>query len=282
MKELPISIQERIDRYQPVRVGEFTLYPVTVEKARLFSIARPALEFAQQSLPVALLSVPLLDAFYKMELQSAAETGAITGLLPAAILALILSLRLVDGNDPEELLKRALIVPDGADRNSLKAICFLDEINEIFSSVTPRQFQRMRPIIAAQNGVEMPSETANPEILEMERLMMTQETSGLDPKLYDKIIFAAQGCGVSEEEIYDWPLLKLERNAAVLVRKTDYLAVQLAAMSGMVKFKDGNPVPSPYFARRKTGLSSMRSLDSAGNGADAAVRSKQNQTENTN
>lgn len=281
MKELPISIQEKIDRYQPVRVGEFTLYPVTVEKVRLFSIARPALEFAQQSLPVALLSVPILDAFYKMELQSAAETGAITGLLPAAILAMILSLRLVDGSDPEELLKRALIVPDGADRSSLKAICFLDENNEIFVSVSPRQFQRMRPIIAAQNGVEMPSETANPEILEMERLMAEKGAEGLDPKLYDKIIYAAQGNGISEEEIYGWPILKLDRHCAVLTRKTDYLAVQLAAMSGMVKFKDGNPVPSPYFARRKTGLSSMRSLDSAGNGADAAVRSKQNKTENT-
>ena len=80
MKELPISIQQKIDRYQPVTVGDFTLYPVTVEKSRLFSMARPALEFAQQSLPVALLNVPILDAFYKLELQSAEQSGAVTGI----------------------------------------------------------------------------------------------------------------------------------------------------------------------------------------------------------
>lgn len=280
MKELPVSIIEKIDRYQPVTARGLTLYPVRVRDARLFSLARPALEFAQQSLPVALLNVPLLDAFWKMEQAAIAETGISTGLLTGAILSLTLALRLVDGKEGENPLNGVLPVPDQARPDTLKEIQFKSADGVI--RVTPRTFQKIRPILAAQNGAETPSETANPEILEMERLMMTQETSGLDPKLYDKIIFAAQGCGVSEEEIYDWPLLKLERNAAVLVRKTDYLAVQLAAMSGMVKFKDGCPVPSPYFAKRKSGLASMRELDSAGSGADAAVRNKQNQPENTN
>lgn len=280
MKELPVSIIEKIDRYQPVTVRGLTLHPVRVRDARLFSLARPALEFAQQSLPVALLSVPLLDAFWKMEQAAIAETGTSTGLLTGALLSLSLALRLVDGKEGENPLSGVLPIPEQARPDTLKEIQFKTADGLI--RVTPRTFQKIRPILAAQNGAETPSETANPEILEMERLMTAQETSGLDPKLYDKIIFAAQGCGVSEEEIYDWPLLKLERNAAVLVRKTDYLAVQLAAMSGMVKFKDGCPVPSPYFAKRKSGLASMRELDSAGSGADAAVRNKQNQPENTN
>lgn len=280
MKELPVSIIEKIDRYQPVTVRGLTLYPVRVRDARLFSLARPALEFAQQSLPVALLSVPLLDAFWKMEQAAIAETGTSTGLLTGALLSLTLALRLVDGKEGENPLSGVLPIPEQARPDTLKEIQFKTADGVV--RVTPRTFQKIRPILAAQNGAETPSETANPEILEMERLMTAQETSGLDPKLYDKIIFAAQGCGVSEEEIYDWPLLKLERNAAVLVRKTDYLAVQLAAMSGMVKFKDGCPVPSPYFAKRKSGLASMRELDSAGSGADAAVRNKQNQPENSN
>lgn len=279
MKELPISIIEKIDRYQPVTVRGLTLYPVRVRDARLFSLARPALEFAQQSLPVALLSVPLLDAFWKMEQAAIAETGASTGLLTGAILSLTLALRLVDGKEGKNPLNGVLFIPEPAKPDTLKEIQFKSADGVI--RVTPRTFQKIRPILAAQNGAETPSETANPEILEMERLMTAQETSGLDPKLYDKIIFAAQGCGVSEEEIYDWPLLKLERNVALLVRKTDYLAVQLASMTGMVKFKDGCPVPSPYFAKRRSGLASMRELQSAGSGADAAVRSQQEQNTNT-
>ena len=279
MKELPISIIEKIDRYQPVTVRELTLFPVRVRDARLFSLARPALEFAQQSLPVALLNVPLLDAFWKLDQTAIAETGTQTGLLTGAVLSLMLALRLVDGKEGEKPLSGFLPVPEQARPDTLKEIQFKSADGVI--RVTPRTFQKLRPILAAQNGAETPSETANPEILEMERLMREQETSGLDPKLYDKIIFAAQGCGVSEEEIYDWPLLKLERNVAVLVRKSDYLAVQLASMTGMVKFKDGNPVPSPYFAKRKSGLVSMRELQSAGNGADAAVRGQQDQNTNT-
>lgn len=279
MKELPFSIQTKIDRYQPVRVGNFTMYPVTVEKARLFSMARPALEFPQQSLPVALLNVPILDAFYKMEMQTNAETGKITGVLLAAILALALSLRLVDGEEPGELLSRVLIVPDGADPSKLREIGFITDTGIV--SVTPRQFQRMRPIMAAQNGVELPSETANPEILEMERLMNQKEQEDIDPKLCDKIIYVAQGNGVSEDEIYDWPILKLERHTAILTRKADYAAVQLASMTGMVQFKGGNPVPSPYFAKAKTGLRSMRGIESAGSGAENAVRSQQTNTNDT-
>ena len=274
MKELPISIQEKLERYQPIKKGGYTLYPVRVADYRRFSVARPALEFAQQSLPVALLSVPLLDAFYKLELQNHSENREPSGFFASAVTALELALRLGDGEEAdggEEI--RALPIP-GKTNDTLKEILFLRGQEQI-ASVTPQKFQSLRPIIAAQNGIQIPDEEANPEILEMERLMEQNERANLEPKMWEKIVYVSQGSGIQEEEIYDWPLLKLERHAAILQRTTDYLAAQLAALSGMVKFKDGNPVPSPYFGRQKSGLRSLRDLQSPESGVDAAARDHQ-------
>lgn len=270
MTELPIAIQDRIDRYLPVEAAGLTLWPITVRRSREFSLARVSLDFVVQSLPVALLSMPLLDAFYQVDLEELNQTGTMTGLFHSALLLLALTLRL-GGEDGAALREgNFCIIPDEKNPLRLKEIKFLTDEGAL--SVSPRTFQKIRPIIAAQNGVKMPSITANPEILAMERLKAEKELSGLEPKLTDKIIFAAQCCGVSEEEVWNWPILKLERNAAAGSRKLDYLAVQIATLSGFSTFEGGNPVPSPYYARKQSGLQSVKKLGALGAEAEAAVR----------
>ena len=279
MKKLPIDIQNRIDRYQGVTVDGITVYPITVENLHFFGAARAALDVVPLSLPVAQMSLPILDAFYQLDLEEMKSTGKTNGMLASAVLLLRLALRL--GVSEKEGLKASeiRILPDKQKPNRLREIVFTPQDGNVIR-VTPNNFQRLRPILAAQNGVEMPSETANPEILEMERLMAEKDLRDIEPNLPDKIIFVAQGSGVPEEEIWEWPILKLERHAALLRRKLDYLAVTTGQMSGMATFKDGNPVPSPYWARKR-GLASLQSLSSVGNGAaEAAVKSGQQQAIN--
>lgn len=276
MKELPIEILDKIDRYEPVTVEGITLYPVRVSESRAFEFGRVALEFVQQSLPVAYLSVPLLTAFYQMDLDALQTTGQVSGMLSSAVALLYLSLRLGEGMEPSERAKRTLILPDENNPRKLREIRFLGEEGQV--SVSPRQFGRLRPVIAAQNGIRLASETANPEILKMEAMMAKKDLEGLEIRLSDKVIFAAQGCGLPEEDVWSWPILKLDRNVELLRRRLDYLAVTTGQMSGMVSFKDGNPVPSPYWGRKRNGLASMQSLGAVGNGAaENAVRAKENQ-----
>lgn len=271
MNELPAGIQQRIDRYLSVSWGGLTLWPVTVENAGLFGAARAALDLIPQSLPVALISMPVLDAFYQLDLEARETNGETLGLVGSVVLLLKLALRLGAADGGKALAEGVRIYPDEKRPGRLREIVFLTEEGETVR-VSPRLFQKIRPILAAQNGVDMPSDTANPEILEAERMMAMKEFRGIDPKLTDKIIFVAQGSGVSEEEIWNWPILKLERHASLLRRRLDYLAVKTGEMSGMVKFTDGNPVPSPYWARKR-GLYSLQSLGAVGNGAaEAAVR----------
>lgn len=280
MKELPIAIQDRIDRYMPITAEGLTLWPVTVKQARQFSTARIALDIVVQSLPVALLSMPLMDAFYQLDNEEMEQTGTMRGLLASTVLLLALSLRLGDTAKPELLADRVRIFPDEQREGRIREIVFLTD-DGMPLRVTPRTFQKIRPLIAAQNGVEMPSVTANPEILQMERLKAQKELNDMDPRLTDKIIFVAQSCGISEEEIWDWPILKLERHAASASRRLDYLAVQIATLSGFSTFKDGNPVPSPYFARKRRGLQSVQKLGNLGAQAEAAVRRGDNAANKT-
>lgn len=279
MKKLPIDIQNRIDRYQGVTVDGITVYPVTVEHTYAFGAARAVLDVVPLSLPVAQMSLPVLDAFYQLDLEEMKQTGRTKGLLASAVLLLRLALRLGAVANEDMLAGGIRIVPDKRKKDRLREIVFTPQDGDVIR-ITPNSFQKLRPIIAAQNGVEMPSATANPEILEMERLMAEKDLRDLEPKLTDKIIFVAQGSGVPEEEIWDWPILKLERHAAILRRKMDYLAVEIGQMSGMASFKDGNPVPSPYWARKR-GFASLQSLSGVGNGAaEAAVKSGQQQAIN--
>ena len=67
MNGLSPEIERTIDRYLPVTFEGFTFYPVTVEEYELFMACAPALGFMQQSLPVAMLSTPLLTAFLRIE-----------------------------------------------------------------------------------------------------------------------------------------------------------------------------------------------------------------------
>lgn len=275
MKQLPLNIQDAIDRYEPVTAEGLTLYPVRVRDARAFGFARSVLDFAVTGLPVALISMPLLDAFYRLDQKSYQETGEAAGYVSAAILCLALSLRLEAAHDTKLLMLNTRIVPDEQRSGRIREIVF--NTGEGPLKVTPRQFQKIRPILAAQNGVEMPSDSANPEILKMERLMAEKELKDLDPKLCDKIIFCSAWSGIPEEQIYDWPILKLERRAAVLRRTLDYLAVSTGMMSGLAKFPDGNPVPSPYWAKKVTGIRSLRDLSSEGAAAESTVANGQQQ-----
>ncbi|MFR5026480.1 MAG: hypothetical protein ACLTC3_10085 [Evtepia gabavorous] len=72
--ELSSAIRRAIRRDEPVVVDGITLYPIRVAEYEEFLTARPAIEVMQRTFPVRLLSVPLLQALYTMDLE-AVEAG---------------------------------------------------------------------------------------------------------------------------------------------------------------------------------------------------------------
>ena len=121
---LPLAIQKRIDRYEPVDFQGLTLHPIKVRDIEEFSQARGAIEFVQQSLPTRFWGIPLLSAFFKIDLDAALKGQTPSGLFAKAIMFLVLALRLGEGQPMDERIKLMQPVVDPNDPTVLQSIRF--------------------------------------------------------------------------------------------------------------------------------------------------------------
>lgn len=273
--DLPRDIQQKIRRYEPIETDGITLYPVRVEEYEDFLLARPALDFLQQSLPVALMSVPILQAYYAMDLESAMDGQKTTGLLGRSLLLLALALRLGEGEDAQERIRRLKVVPYPNDVKRLRGIAFTPDGEELVT-VTPAMFQRWKPILAAQNGIELLPDDANPELVQAEKDVLSRNSLNLKASLEELVDAVAALSGREEAEIYSWPILKLQNRQSALKRTMDYIICGVGEAMG-TKWRHGNPSPHPFFEREKEGSAGLIGLDRYLGGAGAeAVRSQQN------
>ncbi len=271
MNEIPLKYREAVNTYEPVEFEGMTLYPILVREYEAFGNARPALDFLQQSLPVRFLSMPLLSAYFAMDAENRKEGKPSDGLFLRALLFLVLSLRYREdlGSAEERVRDFARGVYVQAENHGvLKEIRFEQDGAE--HAVTPVLFQRMRPVLAAQNGIELASGDANPELVEDERYLAELNGPELDPDPQALISFAAAMSKAEEREVYDWPILKLNRRAEAFERTLQYLVCGISAASG-AQFKGGNPVPSPIFARRKRESGALIDMDAFTRGQRVSV-----------
>lgn len=251
MSQLPINIQKSVDRYKPIKVDGLTLYPVLVENYELFLAARPALEVLHQSLPVAMMRLPLLSALYRMDYEAILNGETPSGLFSRALLALALSLRLGEGKEAAERMQTIRFSPDREDPSKLLCLRFADENGEE-KEIAPAQFKLLREIIAAQNGVELESDKANPDLVRAKKDMLSTVAPALDARIEDLICAVSALSGVAEEEIDRWPILKLQRRAESYERMMGYIVCGFGEVNGTT-WKGGNPHPHPFFRKMPSG-----------------------------
>lgn len=271
MNDLPILIQKSIRRYEPVTVDGLTLWPVKVREYDDFLMARVALEVLHQSLPVRFLRMPLLSALYAMDYEARVSGKPMTGLFSVALLGLALSLRLGEGEAPEERMGRFRIAVDRNDPSKLLRLRFIDADGEE-KAIEPRRYGELRRIIAAQNGVKLESDRADPDLVQAEKDLADMNGISLDATVEDLISGVAALAGVDEAEIEEWPILKLQRRQTSYQRTLDYLICGIGQVSGTT-WKGGNPHPSPFFDRLdEDGFGAHMALgDFAGGAGERAV-----------
>lgn len=277
MNDLPKEIQRKINRYEPVETDGITLYPVRVEEYDEFLLAKPALEFLQQSLPVALMSVPILQAFYAMDLESIRDEQKPTGLLGSSLLLLALAMRMGEGDEPERRIRRFRLIPNPEDQMRLKYIAFTTDGEEMHT-ITPITFQRWKPILAAQNGVELLPDDVNPELVQAEKDVLLKQSLNLETGMSALVSGVAALSGADEADIYSWPILKLQNRQSALKRAMDYIICGIGEAQG-TKWKQGNPCPHPFFDRAREGSAGTIGLDSYLGGAGARVVQSQQTAE---
>ena len=260
--ELPLRYQRAVRNYQSIQIGGLTLFPVRVKEYAQWCMARPAVEALQQAFPARLMRVPLLAAMYRLDFERRVNGEEISGLFFRALLALSLSLRLGEGLEPEERIKRFLVKTDRKDPAKLMEVRWRRDGEEDVT-VTPAQFQKLRPIMAGQNGVKLYGDDANPELVEAERQMAELSGPKLDAEIDDMICSVAALTGAEETDIDEWALLKLLRRAEALKRAMDYIVCGVGQTQGTT-WKGGNPAPHPFFNRVREGSAAVVSVEEFG------------------
>ncbi len=265
MNPIPPHIEKAISRYKPITYMGFTLYPIKVREAEEFTIARPAIEMVQRSLPTTYWAVPLLSAYFELDVKAVINGQVPLGLFARAIQFLVLSLRIGEGRDMESRLKMVLPVCDPNDPTKLRHLRFLINGEERMT-MKPTQFQALRPILAAQNGITLEAEDANPELLEAERDIADQNGPKLQYSLHALISTVSTLTGKTLEEIDDWTIAELMDKQKDLNRVLRFITCAVSEGSG-ASWKGGNPYPSPFFERERNESSALISMESYAGGA---------------
>ena len=103
--ELSRNIKRAADRYEPVETAGLTLWPIRVCEQEEFERARPAIDVIQQALPVRYAVMPLLTAYWVMDLESMERGEEPVGLFNRALAFLALALRLGEGRSLSDRIR---------------------------------------------------------------------------------------------------------------------------------------------------------------------------------
>ena len=267
MYEIPSPIKKAINRYDPVEIVGLTLYPIRVKEYTELNIATPAITFMQQTLPVDLMRVPLLTAYYQMALSAVANPTEGCDLFYRAILFLALALRIGEDEDIQNRVMQIVPIADKTKPSDLKCLRFIDRGGEE-KDITPVQFQKIRTILAAQNGIALIPEDANPELVEAENEILNSQGPKLNVDLATEISFVAALSHEEERDIDDWPVLKLKKREQTFTHLLSYLICGTAEAQG-TKWKEGNPYPHPIFEKIKTTSAALKKLEDVASGEAA-------------
>lgn len=263
MSDIPEKYLKQIRRYEPVDTEGMRFWPILVEEYEEFLLARAAIDFMQQRLPRMMVNMPILQAYYMLDSQSIEDEQIPTGLMARALLFLALSLRLGQGLPVENRI--ALFRPRISESGRLKSLLFSPDGEEI-CEITPAAFQRLRPILAAQNGLEIQPDDANPALVDAEQELAKKKAPELVMEPESLVASVAALSGADEKEIYEWPIAKLLNRQRALHRALDYLICGIGEAQG-TKWKKGNPCPNPFFDRKKEGSAAKVALTEFASGA---------------
>jgi hypothetical protein len=259
----------RIRKGLPIEALGLQFFPVTMADYEEFLECKNALAIRMTSLAktnIEYLSMPFLSALWAMELDTVRATGKAIGFFERTIRMLYLSLRLeydsqkvfshiyCDENNPRNLLYVEVEQTDG------KPV-----------KISPAEFTTIvRPLIAEQNGIDLPNESYDDELVEEEQYITQEQSSKVKFDMETLIASVANASRLRECDIDEWTVKEFERRRQAIDRDKYFMLYTQAEMSGMVKFKKGNPYPS-WCLDKEQGLSPALKTASELKGNFAAV-----------
>ncbi len=229
---------------KPFECAGLTFYPIKMSDWDAYIETRPAVTQMMQSLPVAYIQMPYLSALWAIDADAIKNDKPLTGLFGALIRFMLLALRTED-----EAGAYQVYAEKGTGR--LAYVRFFQDGKT--ADITPETFsEEIRPLLCEQNGMELPDEAANLELLEAENDMA--DDGGIDYDFETLVSSVAYMSRTTEEEIYEnWTVRSFLRRKRAIEREMYYRLYRTAELAGTIKLTGDNPFPSWCFDKRDDG-----------------------------
>lgn len=239
-----------IDRKVKIRLGEpidelgLTFYPIQMSHYEEFLMYKDALALRLSTLPVKYAVKDYLNAVFAFEINSIKEKKENTGLFTRIIALFMLSLRIE--SSIKDFIEKQIIFRK-VDKNDIEIDRIVVTQKERTVEIPAMEFStKLRELIAEQNGVELPDENLNTDLVKGQKEL--GELNALKVKLNASIetliSSVAYNSKISEREVNNWTVREFENRRKAIERDKKYSLFGQAEMSGMVSFKNGNPYPS--------------------------------------
>lgn len=242
----------RIRKGLPIEVLGLQFFPITMADYEEFLECKVVLatrltSLAKQSIDY--LSMPFLSALWAYDYDlTMRQIKPI--LFERVIKLLYLSLRLE--YDREKAFGSMFV-----ERENPRKLSFI-EVEQTDGKpvkISPAEFTTIvRPLIAEQNGIDLPNESYDDELVEEEQYITQEQSSKVKFDMETLIASVANASRLRECDIDEWTVKEFERRRQAIDRDKYFMLYTQAEMSGMVKFKKGNPYPS-WCLDKEQGLS---------------------------
>lgn len=240
------SLQDRktlIRSGQPIEALELTFYPITMAQYDEYLLCREALSLRLAALPVEYAFMDYLSALWAAEVDAVKARSVRTGMFEHALRLLYMSLRI--DYDFTDVLQHHIKLRETDGALAIEYLSITQNGNTV--RITPHVFSmQIRPLLAEMNGIELPDESHNIDLVESNEQLKRLKSSGIPLKVStdDLIASVAYLTHTPIRNIYGWTVRDFELLRRAIDRDKHYMLYAQAEMSGMVKFNKGNPFPS--------------------------------------
>lgn len=238
----------------PLTWHGLNFYPFLMREYDEFLRYRAVLSLRMGTLPAKYLSLDYLTALWEMDMDALKANGKAAGAFYSAIALCCIALQI--DYTSERFLQENIVLASGPHGDAqIKYIVLTQDGHTV--NVAPQEFSReIRPILAMQNGVELPDESENAQLVksEEERLALAAECgdNGLQYSTDALVASVAYLSHVREKDIYEtWTVREFELRRAAIDRDKRYMLYAQAELSGFVSFKQGNPAKSWCYDPRR-------------------------------
>lgn len=242
-------IDRKIRKNEPFEWKELIWYPITVENYEEYLEWGKVLGIMQQSLDIRYMQLTYLKMLYTIDMDTRCLQSKRTTFIKDLFRLLCLCLRYdYSVYEGKEIKTEKVPIKIYEDQNILYLGIKKGE-KEI--RISEYEFLQLRKLIAKANAIEIPDEATNLELMQWEREKSEENSKDIETDYENEINAVVAHQRVLKKDILSLPIKEFKGIVKAINIEINYSIYALAEMSGLVKFKKGNPYPHWCYPKKK-------------------------------